>query len=161
MKVRPIEENWQHLPAPVRPLATAATAAVAAAQQHDEDGLEAAVSDLAALDPAQTGLVLGGTVRLLLEDTHPAGIDGDAVREVLQRCVRSAAGWQPQVDPHVLLLLLAGALGVAGDDGAPPPKPDVAARHAALLLADLLGPRPAPPFLAAALAEIERTEVND
>jgi hypothetical protein len=75
--------------------------------------------------------------------------------------VRSSAAWQPGVDPHVVLLLLAGALGVSEEDGAPPPEPDVSARHAALLLAHLLGPRPVPPVLVAALAEIERTQLND
>ena len=76
--------------------------------------------------------------------------------------VRSAAEWQPEVDPHVMLLLLAGALGVTeeGDD-TPPPKPGVLARHAALLTAGLLGPRPARPFLDATFTEIERAQLND
>lgn len=156
-----MDQNWRHLPPPARPIAAAATAAVTAAQRPDGDALDAGVADLAALDPAQTGLILGTTVRLLLEDTHPDGLDGDAVREVLERCVRGAMTWQSDVDPHVILLLLAGALGVSEEDDSPPPKPDVLARHAALLLADLLGPRPAPPFLTAALAEIERAQLND
>lgn len=156
-----MEQNWRHLPPPARPIAAAATAAVDAAQRRDAAALDVAVADLAALDPAPTGLVLGTAVRLLLEDAHPDGLDGEAVREVLQRCVREAAGWQPEVDPHVALLLLAGALGVGEEDGAPPPKPDVSARHAALLLADLLGSRPLPPVLTATLSEIERTQLND
>jgi hypothetical protein len=156
-----MEQNWRHLPAPARPIAAAATAAVSAAQRRDAAEFDVAVTDLAALDAAQTGLVLGTAVRLLLEEAHPDGLDGDAVREVLQRSVREAAGWQPEVDPHVVLLLLAGALGVAEEDGTPPPKPDVAARHAALLLADLLGPRPLPPVLTAALFEIECAQLND
>jgi hypothetical protein len=41
------------------------------------------------------------------------------------------------------------------------PKPDVVARHAALLLADLAGERPIEPVLTAALAEIARAQLND
>lgn len=157
-----MELNWRHLPPPARPIAAAASAAVDAAQRHDDDALAAAVGDLAALDAAQTGLVLGTVVRLLLEDGHPDGLDGESVRDVLEHCVRTAAEWQDDVDPHVVLLLLAGALGVlAEDDDAPKPEPGVLARHAALLMADLLGPRPVPPFLTAALGEIERTQLND
>jgi hypothetical protein len=37
----------------------------------------------------------------------------------------------------------------------------VLARHAALLLGDLLGTRAAPPVLAAALTEIQHAQVND
>jgi hypothetical protein len=156
-----MDQNWRHLPPPARPIAAAAATAVVAAQSRDPVALDRAVDDLAALDPAQSGLILGVVVRLLLEDGHPDGLDGEAVREVLERCVRTAAQWQPEVDPHVVLQLLAGALGVTEEDGAPAPKPDVLARHAALLMADLLGSRPAPPFLTAALADIERAQLND
>jgi hypothetical protein len=100
-------------------------------------------------------------VRLLLEANHPDGIDAESVREVLTQAVGSA-GWQAEVDPHVFLLLLAGALGVTTeDDDTPPPKPGELARHAALLMADLLGTRPVRPMLTAALAEIEHTQLND
>lgn len=153
--------DWRHLPAPARPIAAAADAAVAAATARDREALTEAVSVLAAQDPPQTGLILGTAVRLLLEDTHPDGLDGDDVRAVLEQCVRSAAEWQPDVDPHVVLLLLAGALGVLEDDGEPPPKPDALARHAALLLASLLRQRPMAGYLTAALAEIERAQLND
>jgi hypothetical protein len=156
-----MHENWRHLPAAARPIAAATTAAVVAAAARERDALDDAVADLAAADPGQAGLILGTAVRLLLEDGHPDGLDGEAVRDVLERCVRDAMGWQPDVDPHVVLLLLAGALGVAEEGDAPPPKPDVLARHAALLLGDLLGGRPVQPFLTAALAEIERTQLND
>ncbi|MCU7724543.1 hypothetical protein ODJ79_12520 [Actinoplanes sp. KI2] len=157
-----MEQNWRHLPSPARPIAAAACVAVEAAQRRDEQALAAAADDLAALDPARTGLVLGTLVRVLLEDSHPAGLDGEAVRAVLERGVRSAAVWQPEVDPHVMLFLVAGALGVTDeDDDTPPPKPDVLARHAALLTADLLGPRPVPLFLEATFVEIERTQLND
>src|ERR1700754_4832452 len=157
-----MHQKWQHLPAPARPIAAAATSAVGAAQTRDRDNLDAAVHELAALDAAQTGLILGTAVRLLLEDGHPDGLDGDAVRDVLEKCVRTAAQWQPEVDPHVVLRLLAGALGVLDEDAeANPPKPDVLARPAPLLRAALIGPRPAEPWLTAALADIERAQLND
>jgi len=157
-----MDENWRHLPPPARPIAAAATAAVEAVQRRDAEALADAAGDLAAQDAARSGLILGVAVRLLLEEMHPDGLDGAAVRDVLEHCVRTAATWQPEVDPGVVLVLLAGALGVlAEDDDTPPPKVDELARHAALLLADLLGERPLPPVLTAALAEIERAQLND
>ena len=157
-----MDQNWRHLPPPARPIAAATTAAVDAAQRRDDEALTAAADDLGGLDPAQTGLVLGTLIRLLLEETHPDGLDGEAVRAVLEHSVREAAQWQPEVDPHVVLLLLAGALGVTDeDDDTPPPKPGVRARHAALLAADLLGPRPVPPVLTATFTEIQRAQLND
>ena len=152
---------WRHLPVAARPIATAADAAVAAARERDGEALAEAVRDLAALDPAQVGLILGTAVRLLLEDTHPDGLSGDDVRNVLEHCVRSAAEWQPDVDPHVLLILLAGALGVLDDDGEAVPTPDALARNATLLLTDLLGVRSTRDYLTAALQEIERAQLND
>jgi hypothetical protein len=156
-----MNHQWRHLPAPARPIAAAATAAVTAAQAHDPGALDAATAELAALDPAQTGLILGTSTRLLLEQAHPDGLDGDAVREVLERCVRASAAWHPGTDPHVVLYLLAGALGVLDEDATDVPKPDALARHAALLLADLLGGRPPEAVLTAALTEIQHTQLND
>ncbi|MCA2213499.1 hypothetical protein [Jidongwangia harbinensis] len=154
-------DDWRHLPAAARPIAAATDAAVAAALAHDSAALAGAAGDLAALDQAQVGLILGTTVRLMLEDRHPDGLDGDDVRAVLTHCVRESATWAPDVDPHVLLFLLAGALGVLEEDGEPPPKPDTLARHAALLLADLRGWRSTRDHLDRALGEIERAQLND
>ena len=154
--------TWRHLPAPAQAIAVAATDAVAAAQQRDVDGLGAAVGPLAAADGS--GLVLGAVVRLLLEEAHPDGLDGDDIRRVIQDCVRAAAAWEPATDPHLVLFLLAGALGVhAQEDDAPRPAPEALARHAALLVAHLLGPAPRPlgDYLAATFTEIERTELQD
>lgn len=154
--------TWRHLPAPAREIAVAGTAAVAAAAARDAGAYEAAVDRLTGVDRA--GLVLGGVVRLLLEETHPDGLDGDDVRQVLERCVRDVAAWRPDVDPHVLLVLLASALGVydPGDDDAPP-DPATVARHAPLLVADLLAVtgRPLEGYLTAAFAEVARTELHD
>jgi hypothetical protein len=155
-----VTNQWRHLPAPARPIAAATDAAVAAVRDHDAAVLSSAVSELAALDQAQTGLILGTTVRLLLELGHPDGLDGDDIRNVLQQSVRAAAAWQPEVDPHVMLILLAGALGVH-DDEEPAPKADALARHSALLIAHLLGPRTLTEVLTMALGEIERAQLND
>ena len=156
-----MDQTWRHLPAPARPVAAAPTAAVIAARSREREALDDAVGQLGALDPATTGLILGTAVRLLLEETHPDGLDGEAVRGVLERSVRSALDWQPDVDPHVVLLLLAGALGVTDEEAGPPPEPEVLARHAALLLADLAGARPIQPVLNAALDDIARVQLND
>lgn len=140
----------------------AATEAVEAAQAHDGVAYDRAVLRLAGADRA--GLVLGGVVRLLLEQAHPDGLDGDDVRQVLEHCVRAAAHWQPDVDPHAVLVLLAGALGVydPGDDDAPP-DPAAVARHAPLLVTDLLAATGVPlaGCLEAAFAEVARTERHD
>jgi hypothetical protein len=154
--------TWRHLPAPAREIASRATAAVAAARERDGAAYDEAVGGLGADE--RSGLVLGAVVRLLLEETHPDGLDGDDVRQVLERCVRAAAQWRSDVDPHVVLVLLAGALGVydPGDDDSPP-DPSALARHAPLLVADLLAcaARPLDAYLSAAFAEIERTERHD
>jgi len=154
--------TWRHLPAPAQAIANAASDAVAAAQERDRDGLEAAVGPLAAAEGS--ALVLGAVVRLLLEEAHPDGLGGDEVRRVIEGCARAAAVWEPAVDPHVLLILLAGALGVHDqDEGAPRPAPDSLARHAALLVAHLLTStsRPFAGYLTAAFTEIERTALQD
>lgn len=154
--------TWRHLPAPAQAIAVAASDAVAAAQERDRDALETAVGPLAAADGS--GLVLGAVVRLLLEEAHPDGLGGDDIRRVLEECVRAATVWEPAVDTHLLLTLLAGALGVHDpDEQAPRPAPDAVARHGALLVAHLLAAtrRPFAGYLTAAFAEIERTELHD
>jgi hypothetical protein len=154
--------TWRHLPAPAREIAVAASDAVTAAQEQDRDGLQAAVGPLAAAEGS--GLVLGAVVRLLLEDTHQDGLGGDDIRQIIERCARAAMAWEPAVDPHLLLFLLAGALGIHDqDEQAARPAPEALARHAALLVAHLLSatPRPLAGYLTAAFAEIERTELLD
>ncbi|WP_433791969.1 hypothetical protein [Actinoplanes sp. CA-252034] len=150
-------DDWRHLPAPARPIAAAATAGVDAVRAADRAALDEASADLAALDTARTGLVLGTAVRLLLEDGHPDGLTADDVRAALASCVRS---W-PEADPQVVLWLLAAALGVLEEDETPPPKPGALARNAVVLLTDLLAGREVRPWWTAALAEIERAQLND
>ncbi|WP_207922773.1 hypothetical protein [Micromonospora sp. KC606] len=154
--------TWRHLPAPAREIAVAATEAVEAARARDIEAYDLSTARLAVVERA--GLVLGSVVRLLLEEAHPDGLDSDDVRRVLERCVRSATPWRPDVDPHVVLVLLAGALGVYDPDGdGSPPDPAALARHAPLLVADLLAVTggPVEGYLGAAFAEIERTERHD
>ncbi|WP_406082991.1 hypothetical protein OHA01_24900 [Micromonospora zamorensis] len=154
--------TWRHLPATARAIAVTATAAVAAAQARDGQAYDEVVGKLAADE--RSGLVLGAVVRLLLEESHPDGLTGDDIRQVLTRCVQGAARWRSDVDPHVVLVLLACALGVydpEGDESSP--DASALARHAPLLVADLLAATGVPldDYLAAALAEIERTERQD
>ncbi|HLL67310.1 MAG TPA: hypothetical protein VK453_16620 [Micromonosporaceae bacterium] len=159
-----MSDSWRSLPAPARAVAVAASSVVAAARARDNDLFAEAVGDLAVLDPERVSLVLGAAVRLLLEDLHPDGLDGDDVRDALERTVRAAGQWQPEVDPHVVLIVLAGALGVHDrDEEAAPPSAESLARHAALLLAELLGERGRPfaDYLTRAFAEIERAQLND
>jgi hypothetical protein len=147
------------LPPVARAVASGIDAAVAAAQAQDAAAFEEAGTALAGLDPQQVGLVVGGVVRVLLEEGHPDGLTGDDIRGVLERCVRAAARWWPPVDANVIVVLLTGALGVHqfDDDAAPLPAAAMA-RHGALLTADLLGGRPLEPYLTAVFADIARSE---
>lgn len=136
-------------------------AACAAARRQDRQALTDSVAELVAQDQAVTGLITGTAVRLLLESRHPDGLDADDVRTVLATSVRAAATWCPEVDPQVTLFLLANALQVWDDDGAPPPGPGPLALHAALLIDHLSADETPEQVLTAALAEIERAQLND
>jgi hypothetical protein len=147
--------QFSDLPAAPRAIAVAISEAVAAAQAHDAAALADAVGALDALDPEQVGIVLGGTVRALLEYTHPDGLDSDDVQALVDRCVQDAAGWLPSFDGDVVVALVAGALGVHGDEAL-----RGTARHGAVLAANLLAAagRPLAGFLTAVFAEIQRAE---
>jgi hypothetical protein len=159
------------LPEPARSIAAAVTGAVDAATARDAEAFEEATAKLAALDPEQVGLVQGNVVRALLEDLHPDGLAGEDVHDALTACVRSAVGWFPRVQPHALVVVLTGALGVhqpteaeLDPDDERPPAVTAAdlARHAPLLIADLLaGGRRLAPYLAAAFADIQRSELQE
>jgi hypothetical protein len=172
--------TWRHLPEPARVIAVAASDAVTAAGDRDRDRFGAATTALAAADGSP--LVLGAVVRLLLEELHPDGLNGTDIRRVIEDCARDAGWWGPGVDPHVLLVLLAGSLGihdvgghdVGGHDlrgqnrgrhdrAADEPSPHALAGHAAQLVAALLArtKRPLAGYLTVAFAEIERTEHFD
>jgi hypothetical protein len=154
--------TWNSLPQQARAVAVAATAAVDAAAERDADALDAAALALAAADGS--GLVLGMVVRRRLEELHPDGLDGDDVRTVLEDCVRAAAGWLAWVDPHVVLVLLASALGVHDpDEETGEPGPKELARHGPVLVAHLMtgAPRPLAAYITAAFGEIRRGELHD
>ena len=148
-----------------RALSRAALDAVAAAEAAgrgaDLDGFERSVTHLAAQDGERVRLLLGAVVRALLEELHADGLSGDDVADELGGCVRGAA-WCRELDPSVLLVLLAGALGVGGvaDDEATPVPPEALARHAPVLIAFLLARRGQAfgPYLDSAFAEVHRAE---
>jgi hypothetical protein len=150
------------LPEPARSIAAAVTGAVGAAGAHDVEAFEPAVAALAGLNGQQVGAVLGTVTRLLLEDLHPDGLDGDDVRAALERCVRGS-GWTAGVDPEVLVVLLTDALGVHQPDEhrRPLTAPDLA-RNGSLLVADLLAVagRPVGGYLTAAFGEIAHREAG-
>ena len=151
-------------PVRVRLLADCSASAVAAALAADRDAFLRATDRLSGLDPEQVGLVLGAVLRSLLEDLHPDGLSSDDAQDVIVRCARSAAGWFPEVDVNALVLVLSGALGLHPQEDEPVPvTPLDVARHAPLMVADLLtaGGCTFPPYLHAALAGIATAEAND
>jgi len=151
-------------PVRVRLLADCSASAVAAAVAADRDAFLRATERLAGLDAEQVGLVLGAVLRSLLEDLHPDGLSSDDAQDVILRCVRSAAGWFPEVDVNALVLVLSGALGLHPQEDEPVPvTPLDVARHGPLMVADLLttGDRSYPPYLHEALAGIAVAEAND
>lgn len=144
------------MPAAARAISAAVTDAVAGV--GDAGAFSEAVGRLSTSDPQRVSLVLGGAVRALLEERHPDGMDGEDIRAVLTRCTVAGHAWESGVDPEVLLVVLAGALGLSDPDDQPVVAPAAVARNAVLLTADLLGPRPLAPYLTAALAELARAE---
>jgi hypothetical protein len=138
-----------------RPIADAAADAVEAAAERDRIAFDAAVGRLAGFDVAQVGLLLGTVVRHALEERHPDGLDSDDVRETLTAVVGQALKWLDAIDPQVVLLLLAGALGVLETDpDERPVKADVSARHAVLLVTHLVDTGGFPPRLERAAREL-------
>jgi hypothetical protein len=140
-----------------RAISRTATSAVEAAVAQDRIAFDRAAGELAGHNPEQVGLVLGAVLRMLLEESHPDGLAGEDVQAVLARCARTNVGWLPGLDVSVLALLLIGALGVHQTaEEAPPADPVEVARHAPLLVVDLLTVtgRPVGDYLDAALTEI-------
>jgi len=151
----------QRLPAVPRAIATGVTDALAAARTEDAVEYQRCCQRLAALDREQVGLVLGAVVRSLLEELHPGGLTGEDMQAVLAECATGAT-WCPGLDLDVLLVLLAGALGIHPDAEDPRPvSPVEMSSKAPLLIATLLGRSPTLSFdahLDAAFAEIARAE---
>jgi hypothetical protein len=167
------------LPPAARAIASATTDAIAAAQAGDTAAFDDACGQLLLADPEHTRVILGDTVRLLLEEVLPDGVDGDDLREIIHRSARAATPWFPNVDPGVMVVVLSSALGIHPDtppdpstgERAPdlddpwdavPPRPSASAvtQHAVVLLADLLSVRGRPlrGYLEAAFTEMARRE---
>ncbi|GAB1510318.1 hypothetical protein [Actinophytocola sp. KF-1] len=167
------------LPPAARAIASATTDGIAAAQVGDTAAFDDACSRLLLADPEHVRVILGDTVRLLLEEVLPDGLDGDDLREIIHRSARSAAPWFPGVDPGVMVVVLSSALGIHPDTppepsagewppelddpwDAVPPRPSASAvtQHAVILLADLLAVRgrPVRGYLEAAFTEMARRE---
>ena len=79
---------------------------------------------------------------------------------MLEHAARAVTRWLPDLDVNLLLVVLAGALGVLDPDADPyPAAPAALARHATVLIATLLSADDAVPALvAAAIGEIERAQ---
>jgi hypothetical protein len=136
---------------------------VNAAQSADREGFESATERLIALDRGGAGRVSAaqaGVLNQLVEQRHPDGLDGEDARAVLEHAARATLPWLPSLDVNILLTVLAGALGVLDPDAEPyPASPLELARHASILIADLLGPSAdAQPLVDAAIAEIHRAQ---
>lgn len=168
------------LPPAARVIAAATTDAVAAAQAGDPAAFDDACGRLLLADPEHVRVILGDTVRLLLEEVLPDGVAGDDLREIIDRSARAAAPWFPGVEPGVMVVVLSGALGIhpdtppdpaTGEEREPvlddpwdavPPRPSAAAvtRHTVVLLSDLVAVRGRPlrGYLEAAFTEMARRE---
>jgi hypothetical protein len=146
----------------VKQMAAAIDAGVAAARAEDAGRLREAAAQLSKMDNTQTGKVMGGVLRQLLERGHPDGVDSDDIRDLLQECTRGAARWLPETDPHTLLVVLAGALGIHPDEHeeVAPPSPESISLNTPVLIAHLLTGR-LEPYLAATFADIARSELMD
>jgi hypothetical protein len=143
-------------PAPARQLSAALTLAVTAARVQDPEGFEIGTAALAALDQAVLRPVLGDLVRRLLEEKHAGGLSGEDAQELLERVVRSALAWLPDVEVPALIVVLTGALGMQDPDDEPDLAPALVASHAVLLVEELLEDRPLEGPLELAIGELRR-----
>lgn len=153
--------SWRQLPPAPRAIAAATAETLTAAQSGDPVAFQQSAWRLGALDRDQVGLVLGAVVRSLLEDLHPGGLSGDDIQDVLDRCRCTSAACFPAVDANVLLVLLAGSLGIHPDSEDPQPVSALEmSTHAPLLIATLVATsgRSFTAHLDAAFAEIARSE---
>ncbi|MFF0815140.1 hypothetical protein ACFYVR_08295 [Rhodococcus sp. NPDC003318] len=150
--------QWPH---PAKAIATGTVDAVTAAAAADADTFADATDRLLAAEPDQVRAVHSAMVRELLEGTHPDGLSGEAVQEVLERTARAAAVWLPTLDVAALAVVLTGSLGLTDydEDTARVGWP-VVLRHALLVIADLLtvAQSPADGYLLRAIGEIARAE---
>jgi hypothetical protein len=146
-----------------RALSERLLAALAAARSGDLEAFDEAHVRLIALDKGgagRVGLAQAAVLNTVLELRHPDGLDGDDARAVLEHTARTVLPWWPELDVNILLLVLAGSLGVLDPDAEPYPAGALElSRHASVLIADLLGTDgDAGAPVAAAIAEIQRAQ---
>jgi hypothetical protein len=160
-RVAVADPSWRQLPPAPRAIAMATAESLTAAMSGDPIAFQQASARLAGLDREQVGLVLGVVVRSLLEDLHPGGLSGEDIQDVLAHCTSASAACFPAVDANILLVLLAGSLGIHPDsEEAQPVSAMEMSTHAPLLIATLVGPsgRSFTAHLDAAFSEIARSE---
>jgi hypothetical protein len=159
----------------VKAVRTAVLDAIRAAVAADGPALADCGPALAALDEPRLRIVLGEMLRSAMEELHPDGLSSADAQDLIEHCVEQA-GWYPELDPEVLVVVLLGAFGAHDPDQQPALPPAVVAQHAAVLLVDLLtGPAETEPdqldpaalidraerLLNRALAELERAETME
>jgi hypothetical protein len=137
--------------------------AITAAQVSDPARFDTALDRLLAIDKdgaGRVGSAQAGVLTALVEAHHADGLTGDDAREILEHTARTVLPWYPELDVNLLLVVLAGALGVLDPDADPyPASPADLARHATLLIAALLSPDDELQVLvSAAIGEIERAQ---
>ncbi|TQF74576.1 hypothetical protein FK531_00195 [Rhodococcus spelaei] len=148
-------------PRAARDIASATDEAVTAARVPDREAFEEAAEKLRRLDLEQVRAVHSAMVRELLEDLHPDGLTGESVQAVLERCARGTTAWVSDLQVPLLVAVLTGALGLTDPDEENIPRDRFAvARHALLVLADLLSAAKAPAagYLRRAIGEVARAE---
>jgi hypothetical protein len=152
--------GYRSWPGPVRVMALAIDAAVSAAQSGEAAAFADAVGGLGHVDREQLAVLLGAVTRDLLERSHPDGLDADDAGQVLQSCMRSAAGWYEQLDSDSLVEALTGALGISDPDESRQPDRTAVVTHGLLLIADQLKilDLELPPVLDWALHELMRAQ---
>lgn len=106
--------TWRELPGPARAVGAAIGRSVDLATAADRESYQQGIAEMAALPTEQTGLVLAAVVRMLLEEQHGGGLDGDDIREVLVRCRADTGSWLPptSVSSTVLIAVLSSALSI-------------------------------------------------
>jgi hypothetical protein len=139
----------------------AVDAAVSAARVGDAAAFGAANAQLGSLDRSQVRVLLGAVTRDLLERSHPDGLDSEDAEQVLQSCIRFAAGWYSPIDSDAMIRALTGALGVSEPDDDGPVVDELAVvANGLLLIADQLATsaQELPPILDTALKELMRAQ---
>ncbi len=153
----------------VRAMRMAVLDAIRAAAATDALALADCGPALAALDEPRLRILLGEMLRCAMEELHPDGLSSADAQELIEHCVEQA-GWYPELDPEVLVVVLLGAFGAHDPDQQPALSPARVAQHAVVLLVDLLtGTAKTTPdllgraerLLNRALAELERAETME